>query len=93
MAYNLSVFHLLITPKAILCIIPPLSTDFVIITDMGSSYEIGRQGLILVFSKTPQIVSTLCGAYKVPPFEICSISHGLHRLISSMLPWDIAASQ
>lgn len=41
MAYNLSVFHQLITPTAILCIIPPLSTDFVIITDMGSSYEIG----------------------------------------------------
>lgn len=52
MAYNLSVFHQLIIPTAILCIIPPPSADFVIITDMGSSYEIGRQDLI-PFSKTP----------------------------------------
>lgn len=69
-AYNLSMFHQLITLAAILCMIPPLSSDFVIITDMRSSYEIGRQGVILVlfcfFSpKTPQIVSTLCSAYKV----------------------------
>lgn len=49
MASNLAVFHQLITPKAILCIIPPLSTDFVIITDMGSSYEMSRQGLSFVF--------------------------------------------
>lgn len=27
------------------------------------------------------------------PFKVCSISHGLLQLISSVLPWDIAASQ
>lgn len=70
MAFNLSVYHQLITATAILCIIPPLSLDFVIITDMGSSYETGRQGLILVFSRTPQIVSTLRNAYKVPPSKL-----------------------
>lgn len=58
-------FHRLITPTAILCIIPPLSTDFVIITDVGSSCEIARQGLILAFFPKLQIVSTLCSAYKV----------------------------
>lgn len=70
MAYNLSMFHQLITPAAVLCISPPLFSDFVIVADTGSSYEIGRQGLVgpsccLFFSLTPQIVSTLCSAYKV----------------------------
>lgn len=72
MACNLSMLYQLISPTAILCIIPPLSTDFVINIGMGSSCEIGRQGLIFVFSKTPQIVSTLYSAYKVPPSKFAA---------------------
>lgn len=67
MAFNLYMYHQVITLTAILCIISLLSSDFVIITDMGSGHEIGRQGLIPGFSRTPQTVSTLCNAYQVPP--------------------------
>lgn len=90
-AYDLSVFHQLITPRAILCIIPPLSSDFVIITDMGSSYEIGRQGFILgfffvFFSPNSMDSQHMLHCIQNTALKICSISHGLLQHISLMLP-------
>lgn len=52
----------------------------------GVHYETKRQGVIIVFSETPQIVSTLCSAYKaLPSKKPHNISHGLLQHISLML--------
>lgn len=85
------------TPTATLCIIPPLNqTVFVTNTGARSSCEIGKKKKASsLFCLKKKKISTesqhALRCIQSTTFKVCRISHGLLQLISSMLPWDIAA--